>query len=155
MLSVLLASGMLAACAPRLAPLYQDYEIRPGSGAETGAEAHEPVAEERIRRAFEEAGWTIRASETPNLIATEERTTSHWGLYEVRVQLEATRVGDEHVRLFIHPYRRYFTGGRSKIPYLRGRLRGQILPELSEAFEKHGIQVIGTPFERDRAALSQ
>jgi hypothetical protein len=141
---LVLATG-LSACAPRLAPLYHDYQV---------TTADTPAAD-RVKAALEEAGWQVRASDTPNVIATEERTLTHWGLYKIEASLEVATLGDEHVRVFIHPYRHYVTGGRSKIPFLRRRLRGLVLPDLTEALSKRGLHRAGTPFEKDRVALTQ
>lgn len=139
---LLLAAG---GCAPRLAPLYHDYEI---------LDTNAPV-EDRIEAALAVSGWTVAPSTTPNLIVTEERAFNHWGLYQIRASLEVSRLGDDHVRVFIHPYRRYITGGRSKIPYLKRNLRSQVLPDLTRALKERGIHVVGTPIERDRVALTQ
>jgi len=145
LLALLVAAGSFSACAPRLAPLYRDYALA----------SADSTVDTRIRAALADAGWTVVPSPVPNLIATEERTTSHWGLYQVRVALEVSRVGDEHVRVFVHPYRRYVTGGRSKIPFLKGRLRAQALGDVTEALRERGIHVVGTPFERDRVSMTQ
>lgn len=135
----------LAGCAPRLAPLYRDFEVA------TNARS----VEARVEAALAEAGWTLRAPEIPNLLATEERTMSEWGLYRVRVSLEVARVGDAHVRVFVQPFRHYITGGRSKIPFLNRRLQAQALSNVTKALQKQGIVVVGTPFEADDVAVTQ
>lgn len=139
---VCLAALLAAGCAPTLSPLYRDYEAR---------RAEVPV-EERIADALETAGWTLRPADAPNAVATEPRRVSNWGLYRVVVHLEAVPVGDDHVRLYVHPYRRFFTGGRSKIPFLNGRLRRQLVGDLNEAFAAHDLQPLGTSVQRDREA---
>lgn len=143
-LAVLLALG-LTACSPRLTPLYRDFEVT----------AQETPVETRVTAALQDAGWDVVETETPNLIATEEQTMSNWGLYKVRVGLEVAALGDRHVRVFVHPYRDYITGGRSKIPFLKGHLRDQVLKDLAEALKEHGLQPVGTPFEKDRVAMTQ
>lgn len=130
--------GMLSACTPRLVPLYRDYEVRANDG---------PVRD-RIEAAFIQAGWPLGPSSAPNVVSTEERTLRNWGLYRVVATLEAVPVGDEYVRLYVHPYRNYFTGNRSKIPFLNGSLRSRLLPALNEAFQEQGFTLVGTPFDR-------
>lgn len=147
LLPLLCAAALLGlgACAPRLSPLYRDYEA---ARADSAVEA-------RIQAALVDAGWTLRPQAVPNLVATEERKFSDWGLYQIRAALEVAQVGDRHVRVFVHPYRRYVTGGRSKIPFLKDHLHRQLLGDLSKSFARHGIHVVGTPFEKDRVALIQ
>ena len=132
----------LSACSPALSPLYRDYQ-RPDGGLPLN---------ERITAALDAAGWDTVGVATPNAITTEERTLSHWGIYRVVASLEVTPLGSDHVRLFVHPYRRYFTGGQGKIPYLTRSIRSKFLPALNEAFEEQGLTVVGTPLERDEDA---
>lgn len=134
---------MLSACAPSLSPLYRDYEV----GAATDS------LDSRILAALEEAGWDTVATSVPNAIATQERVISHWGIYRVTANLEVTPLGTNHVRIFVHPYRKYVFGGKGKIPYLTRSLRSSLLPELREAFEGQGFEVAGTVFERDEGRL--
>ena len=129
----------ISACSPALSPLYRDYQVPDGV----------PAFDERITAALEEAGWDTVGVDTPNAITTEERTLSHWGIYRVIASLEVTPLGSDHVRVFVHPYRRYFTGGRGKIPYLTKSIRSKFLPALNEAFKEQGLTVVGTPLERD------
>lgn len=135
----------LSACSPALSPLYRDYQVPDGASA----------FDERITAALEEAGWDTVGVDTPNAITTEERTLSHWGIYRVIASLEVTPLGSDHVRVFVHPYRRYFTGGRGKIPYLTRSIRSKFLPELNDAFEEQGLSVVGTPLERDEDARAE
>ena len=136
--------GVLAlsvtACAPSISPLYRDFQVQ---------QAEEPVAE-RIEAALAEAGWQVVPASAPNAVATEERKVKSWALYSVVVSLEVVPVGEEYVRLYLHPYRKYFTGSRSKIPFLDGSLQRALLKDLYEAFNKEGLQAIGTGRERDR-----
>ncbi|MFQ5569456.1 MAG: hypothetical protein ACE5G0_07260 [Rhodothermales bacterium] len=146
--SCLLASLLvvtLSACSPSLSPLYRDYEVQ----AET-----RPV-EERIERALSETGWKTVSASTPNAVSTEERKVSSWVIYRVFVSLEVVPIGDEYVRLYFHPYRKYFTGGRSKIPYLNKSLRRSLLRDLNAAFREQGLIAIGTGIDRDKEAAAR
>ncbi len=140
---VLGSSLLLSACSPSLSPLYRDYEA--GGTTDT--------LEERIVTALHEAGWDTVETSVPNVVATEEKVLSNWGLYKVTATLEVTPLGRDHVRIFIHPYRKYIVGGQGKIPYLTRRIRVRFLPELSDAFETQGFAMAGTPFERDDSEL--
>ncbi len=135
----------LSACSPSLSPLYRDYEIRT---------ADQPLAE-RIEDALAEAGCQSTPSSAPNALATQERKVRSWGLYSVVVSLEAVPVGGSYVRLYLHPYRKYFTGNRSKIPFLKKSLQRTLLKDLNEAFETRGMVAIGTGLERDRQAAAR
>lgn len=144
LLAVLLAAS-LGACAPSLSPLYRDYEIH----------AQDEDVKAQITAALEEAGWSIVPGSAPNVIATEERKVNSWLIYDVVVSLEAVPMGEEYVRLYVHPYRKYFTGSRSKIPYLKKGLAGSLLEDLNEALERRGLQAIGTSVSRDRQAAAR
>lgn len=139
---------VLTGCSPRLSPLYRDYEVSSESDL-----SDEDVFE-RIDRALAAAGWTSTEGVTANVMATESRRFRRWGLYKIVVDLEVAPIGGDYVRLFIHPYRVYFTGTRSKIPYLRGSLARSVLKDLHEAFEEEGLDFIGTAQSRDKAARS-
>lgn len=145
---------LLSGCSPRLSPLYRDYEVQAGAHADT----EEPVddhaaAMERILAGLLEAGWDIGESVTPNVVAAESRKFREWGVYSIEVELEVAPVGGNYVRLFVHPYRIYFTGAKRKIPYLRGSLARSVLKDLHAAFKEQGLEHIGTAQTRDRAAL--
>lgn len=141
----LLLAGSLAACAPSLSPLYRDYEVHAPSDS----------VHSRIAAAFEDAGWTVVPADAPNVVATEERKVNSWFIYKVMVSLEAVPVGDGYVRLFVHPYRAYFTGNRSKIPFLKRGVRHAVLDDLNPALEQHGLVAIGTSVSRDRQAAAR
>lgn len=128
-------------CSPSLSPLYRDYQA---SEQYTGEE--EILS--RIQAALTEAGWTVTDSPASNVVATERRTLGDWGLYRVEVYLEAAPLAGDYVRLFVHPHRRFFTGGQSKIPFLKGSLRRNILPALNSAFARHGLELADSPRER-------
>lgn len=136
---VLVVSG----CAPSLSPLYRDYAVEPDSSS----------LDDRIVAALQEAGWDTVDTRIPNAIATEERVLSQWGIYRVTANLEITPLGSNHVRVFIHPYRRYIFGGKGKIPFLTRALRSRLLPDLRDAFERQGFIVAGTVFDRDEGRL--
>ena len=135
----------LSACAPSLSPLYRDYEIQ----------AEDQPLTERIEEALTEAGWRHTPASTPNVIATQERKVRTWGLYSVVVSLEAVPVGETYVRLYLHPYRKYFTGNRSKIPYLNKGLQRTLLKDLNDALATRGLVALGTSLERDRQASAR
>ena len=135
----------VTACAPSLSPLYRDYAVQ---------QAEVPVPE-RIETALIEAGWQVTPSSAPNALATDERKVRSWGLYSVVVSLEVVPVGEDYVRLYVHPYRKYFTGNRSKIPYLKKSLQRALLRDLNQAFHDEGLQAIGTGIDRDRQAAAR
>lgn len=139
MVGAVVSSGILVGCSPSLSPLYRDYEV---------AEPDSSLSA-RITTALHEAGWDTLSSEIPNAIVTRNKTLSRWGLYRVTAQLEVTPLGADHVRVFVHPFREYVTGGRGKIPYLSPSIRAKFLPQLNEALKNHGLVALGTPLERD------
>lgn len=143
-LLLVLAVLSLSACAPTISPLYRDYE----SPEEQGTM-------QRIETALVKAGWTLVPSDVPNTIATDEQTLSSWGLYKVIASLEVVPIGNEYVRVFVHPYRKYFTGSRSKIPFLNKSLQRAILVDLTNAFEAQGLEPLGTPRTRDEETASR
>ncbi len=132
----------LSACSPSLSPLYRDYEVQTVDG---------PI-QERLEEALTESGWEPIPASAPNAVATETRKVRRWGLYSVVVALEAVPVGKDHVRLYFHPYRKYFTGNRSKIPFLNTSLRRALLKDLNEALETRGLVAVGSGISRDRQA---
>lgn len=165
------ASLFLSACAPSLAPLYRDYD-RPSpdtllaiavsgavdppgepSGMPPDEGAVASTVPERIVAALNEAGWDTTATDLPHAIATKERVLRKWGLYRITVYMEVTPLGRDHVRIYIHPFRKYIFGRASKIQYLTRPIRSRFMPELDEAFAKYGLQPAGTPFERDDTVL--
>ncbi len=144
---------LLSGCSPRLSPLYRDYEVTADeAAAENVVDDHTEVME-RIRMGLESAGWELGDAITSNVVAAESRKFREWGLYSIEVNLEVAPVGGNYVRLFVHPYRVYFTGAKRKIPYLRGSLARSVLKDLHEAFEEQGLEHIGTAQTRDRALL--
>lgn len=126
-------------CSPRLVPLYYDYQLPSATEAPLY-----PVAQ-----ALTAAGWEVIRGDSLHL-ETAPRAMRHWGLYQVVVRLEAVSVDGRFVRLFIHPYRRYLTGRRSKIPYLPAGLQAILLPQLHTALAAKELKPIGTAFQRDR-----
>lgn len=138
------------ACAPSLSPLYRDYEVEPDTSPATTA-----AVGERIEAALTEAGWHLKPAAAPNAFATEERKLNSWGIYSVVASVEVVPLGTEFVRLYIHPYRKYITGGRGKIPYLNKSLQRSVLKDLTKAFEQQGLQAIGTGEKRDEALTAR
>lgn len=141
---VLLISTAAIGCSPRLSPLYRDFSI-----SETD-EFDEDIYE-RLTLAMEEAGWSVIEGVTANIVATEGRDFNDWGIYTMVVELEASPVGKGYVRLFIHPYRRYFTGSRGKMPYLKRGLAKAVMATLETPFEAYGLKFAGTADSRDKA----
>lgn len=135
---------LLAACSPSLSPLYSDYSV-PKAVAPATVEAD-------IAAALTEAGWTVDSSAT-EVLATQPRGFGNWGLYRVVVSLEVASFGDGYVRVLVHPYRHYFTGNRSKIPFLSGSLRRAVLNDVTEALENRGLTLEGNANSRDNAAV--
>jgi len=147
-LAVLLLFGFFAGCSPRLSPLYRDYEVT----AEKGLSDADVF--QRIETALISSGWEPIDGVSTNVMATESRQFREWGVYKIVVDLEVAPVGGDYVRLLIHPYRVYFTGKKSKIPYLRGSLARSVLKELTASFEAEGLTFIGTAQSRNKAASS-
>ncbi|BBM68551.1 hypothetical protein [Rhodothermus marinus] len=137
-LPVLLLGLAGTGCSPRLVPLYYDYCL-----PDTTGPSLQPVA-----RALASEGWEVSQSDSLHL-ETAPRSLQHWGLYRVVVRLEAVPVDGRFVRVFIHPYRHYITGRRSKIPYLPAGLRATLLPRLHAALKAEGLEPAGTAFQRD------
>ena len=142
----------MASCAPPTAPLYHDYEQAPELVRQRGeAPSEEDMA--RLASALEEAGWTVKRSDLPGVVATEPRTVRRWGLYRIDVSLEAAPVGERHVRIFVHPFRRFITGGRSKLFAMDRGLRRTLLPPLDSAFVNYGFEPLGSVRQREERAL--
>lgn len=127
----------VAGCSPRLVPLYYDYRA-----ADTTWQPLLHVAE-----ALQASGWKLIAADT-SFLQTQPRTLRHWGLYRVVVRLEAVPIDRTYVRLFIHPYRLYLGGRRSKIPYLPAGLEANLLPQLHAALGAQGFSPAGTALQR-------
>ena len=149
LLSLLYIAAAVAGCMPSVAPLYRDYAV----GAPDGTGETEALRE-RIRSALVEAGWTPAPPVVPEAVATTPRTLSDIGLYRTEVSIDVVLVGGTHVRVFFHPYRRYLTGGLSKVPFLSAGVRRQLLPPLNEAFARRGFTAVDTPRERDEEAAN-
>jgi hypothetical protein len=123
---------VLAGCGHSLSPLYEDYRI--STEAVGDADIHV-----LIEQAVIDAGWTIDEPDAPNVVSTAEATVTHWGLYKVVVSLDVVAINNEHVRVFVHPYRIYIWGSRSKMPYMSRRIRNFVIPDLSETLADRGI----------------
>ena len=147
---------MLVGCSPSLAPLYRDFEAAAttGTSTESGATGPTPTSasesiEARIRRAVLASGWELKDSAADNVVATEARVVRRWGLYYTEVSIEVTPVNTSFVRVLVHPYRVYFTGHRSKMPFMKRSIRKAVFPELGAAFEAEGIVDVGYAQKRD------
>lgn len=119
-------------CGHTLTALYEDYRIE--DAPEPSDDIHEAIKESVV-----EAGWTLDESPAPNVISTQEETVAQWGLYKVVVSVDVAPINGRHVRVFVHPYRVYFWGARSKMPYLSRRVRNYVLPDLTETLAKRDI----------------
>lgn len=133
-------------CSPKISPLYRDFEVTVESGLSDN------LVTERIERGLVAAGWALTEGVTPNVSTTQSRQFREWGLYKIVVELEVAPVGGDYVRMLVHPYRVYFTGKKSKIPYLRGSLARSVLKDLQTSFEEEGLTFIGTAQSRDKEA---
>lgn len=138
---LLLVALFFSGCAPSLSPLYRDFAVPASDSLKADA---------RIAAALKDAGWEVASMSTPNTITTQERTISHWGIYRVDVSLEIVPVGPTHVRVLFHPYRKFFTGNRSKIPYMAKRLQRRTMPQVARALQSHGLTYLATASQRDR-----
>ncbi|MDZ4698602.1 MAG: hypothetical protein SH809_02750 [Rhodothermales bacterium] len=130
-LSAMAALAMigLAGCSPRVSLLYVDYEVE-GDPATTA---------DRVAEGFQEAGWELAPPEVPNAVRTTSRTFDRRILYKTIAYLEAVPIGDEYVRVFIHPFRHPFVGARNKLPYMPNTLRRAVFRPLGEALETREI----------------
>lgn len=140
MLLLGLSALLIAGCSPTLYPLYRDYEFDPGN----------PALLSSIEEALVEAGWELIPPPAPNGVATADRQIRDWVIYRVVVQVEAVPVGAKHVRLFVHPYRIYATGSRSKIPFLKRSIRRRVIHDIDRVFESRNLVAVGTDISRDR-----
>ena len=138
---ILVAAG----CSQTLSPLYADFPI------------DEKVADEEdfqalVESAVLDAGWTLKAPDAPNAVSTNESTVAHWGLYKVVVSLDVVPVNRSHVRVFVHPYRVYVWGSRSKMLYMSRRVRNHVVPDIREAFESSGILAVDVEMASDTSS---
>ncbi len=146
-LVILVVTGLCAGCASSLTPLYRDFEIEPSKTP--AATAINADVYDRIERALNEAGWQMISGQAENVVTTDSRQFRNWGIYSIKVSLDVVPLNDEFVRLYIHPYRHYFTGSRSKLGFLSKGLGRSFLPNLREAFANEGLYPVGTHIERD------
>ena len=127
LLAVLILTLTVIGCSPTLYPLYRDYEH----------DYHGDVPLSQIEEALIEAGWELLPSSLPNAVSTVNRQIRNWLLYKVVVQVEAVPIGAQPVRLFVHPYRVYPSGSRSKIPFLKRSIRRRVIHDIERVFESH------------------
>ncbi|MCY3594612.1 MAG: hypothetical protein OXH01_05160 [Bacteroidetes bacterium] len=139
LLVVLFLALTVIGCSPTLYPLYRDYEYN----------YNDDVPLSQIEEALIEAGWELLPSSPPNAVSTVNRPIRNWLLYKVVVQVEAVPIGAQHVRLFVHPYRVYPSGSRSKIPFLKRSIRRRVVRDIDRVFESHGLVAVGTDMSRD------
>jgi len=146
-LAAFLFIGLIVGCSAELSPLYRDYL--------DDKNAEDVQVVRIIQEALGEAGWKMDEQISPYVVTTEPRQFQQWGLYRIEVHLDVAPMEDEVVRVLFHPYRIYFTGGRSKIPFLSPRLRRQVLKDINLAFEDHGLLAVDTPIKKDRETTGQ
>lgn len=84
------------------------------------------------------AGWRPEAIGTSGL-TTQPRASTDWGLYDVRVRVDAIPLGGDLVRLVFDPYRRYVWRTRTHIPYLPSGIQRAFLPSLDAALRAEGF----------------
>lgn len=123
---------LLAGCAHTLSPLFEDYRI-------DRSQAPIDSIHTAIERAVVDAGWTLDDPPAPNVVSTDELSVAEWGLYKVVVSLDVVPIDGTYVRVYVHPYRVYLWGSRSKMPYMSRRVRNFVFPDLSETLAKNGI----------------
>lgn len=140
LLAVLFLTLTVIGCSPTLYPLYRDYEHN--------YDGNVPLSQ--IEEALIEAGWELLPSSPPNAVSTVNRQIRNWLLYKVVVQVEAVSIGARHVRLFVHPYRVYPSGSRSKIPFFKRSIRRRVIRDIDQVFESHGLTAVGTDMSRDQ-----
>jgi len=139
-LSVFTATA-LSSCGGSLSPLYRDFRA---------PDIEDSELLDQIGDAVVEAGWVVGTPAAPNVVTTEYKTLRRWGLYRIDMHLDVIPIGSNYVRVIFHPYRRFFTGGRSKVLYLSPGIRRSVLPEIVASLESRGLRMVGTPIERDR-----
>ena len=132
----------LAACAPRMAPPYRDYEVRTEAADLTAALQEAAVA----------AGWTLAPSEDPAVVSTEPREVGSGFASRTEAAVDLVPLDGGFVRVYVRAEKRSFLGGRSKVYALDGDLREAVLGDLSEALRQRGLVPLGTPRDRDEDA---
>lgn len=140
-------------CSGSLSPLYADFRIdeaRASADSDSLANAKVDSLEDlsiqkRISDALIEVGWELDEAPSENAVSTSEVEIVDWGLYDVRVSLDVVPINQKFVRVFVHPYRQYFFGSRSKMSYMNRRVRSYVLPDLTNAFRARGIVPLGEP----------
>ncbi len=125
----------ITGCSPRVSLLYVDYEV----------EGDSATVVDRVAEGLQAAGWDLATPEASNSLRTDTRTFDRRILYKTIAYLEAVRIGDEYVRVFIHPFRHPFIGARNKLPYMPNTLRRAVFPALGEALEPLEIYQRGVP----------
>ncbi len=129
-----------AGCSGSLSPLYSDFRIE---DRDAGADSTTTPIQVDIGEALQEAGWVLDDAASDNAVSTTERKVIHWGLYKVVVSLDVVPINNKFVRVYVHPYRHYFYGSRSKMGYMNRRVRTAVFPELTAAFKSRGIVSLG------------
>ena len=123
---------LAAGCAPRLSPLTRDYRL---AASDTAARTD---VRERLAAALTRAGWTALPA-GGDALTTEPRAGADWGLYDVRLSLDAIPIAEGRVRLVFDPVRRYVWRTRTHIPYLPAGALRTFLPSLDAALRAEGF----------------
>ena len=124
---------LLQGCSPNLGPLYRDYEV----------DKVDVDIYDRILSALDATGWDTTTASAPNSIKTEGRIMNRWLIYRTVASLEIIPIGDDYVRVLIHPYRHNFLRMRSKLPYLPSNIERKIVPQLTAALADEGVYIPG------------
>ena len=140
----------LTGCTPSITPLYRDFEPQ-----ERSLVAARDSIRLDVQEALTASGWALAAPSVEGFITTEERILGERLLYQVVASLDVAFVGDRAIRVYVQPYRRYVTGGRSKLGFLSGSVEREILSELRDALKDKGIVALGTARERDEEAREE
>lgn len=146
----LIGIGLWTGCASSLTPLYRDFEVDAVEAPAAPTAPTDAALYDRIERALLEAGWQQVEAQAPNVVSTGTRELRDWGIYSIQVSLDVVPLNDDFVRVYVHPYRHYFTGSRSKLGFLSKGLGRSFLPDLRAAFAAEGLHPVGTHVTRDK-----
>ena len=145
-LTLVVLAPVLAACAPRLGPVYRDYAV-PASLAR--ADAVDSVRA-RTESALLASGWTVVA--TAPALQTAFRDGSDRLIYRNRMAVWVFPIGTDHVRVQYQPVRRYTARTRTFLPYLTPGLARPFVPALDAALRARGFAPVLSGPRKDRDA---
>lgn len=136
----------LAACAPRLGPVYRDYAVPAPLARAEAADSVRARAEAALRA----AGWTVVATEPA--LQTDFRDGGDRLIYRNRMAVSVFPIGPDHVRVQYQPVRRYTAKTRTFLPYLTPGLARPFLPDLDAALRARGFAPVLSGPRKDRDA---